>query len=135
MLSKMTLWDKILIFSLIVISFAWLGIAVLFNTKEGTKIVEIKVYGNMVEKLSLTEDAANIYSFEFGENTGYIEVKDGAVRMLEMDKDICPEGICSNTGWVKEEYESIVCMPNGIIINIKSNEINQERDNDIDVVA
>lgn len=135
MLSKMTLWDKILICSLIVISFAWLGLSVLFSTKEGAKIVEIKVYGNMVEKLSLTEDASNIYSFEFEENTGYIEVKDGAVRMLEMDKDICPEGICSKTGWIKEEYETIVCMPNGISVNIKNNENNKEKDNDIDMVA
>lgn len=134
MLSKMTLWDKILVCSLIIISFAWLGLSVLFNTKEGTKIVEIKVYGNMVEKLSLTEDTSNIYSFEFEENTGYIEVKDGAVRMLEMDKDICPEGICSKTGWIKEEYETIVCMPNGISVNIKNNE-NKEKDNDIDMVA
>lgn len=135
MLSKMTLWDKILIFSLIVISFAWLGLAFLFNSKEGTKIVEIKVYGNLVEKLTLTENAENIYSFEFAENTGYIEVKDGAVRMLEMDKDICPEGICSKTGWIKESYETIVCMPNGISINIKNNENKIEKNNDIDAIA
>nr|WP_312578861.1 NusG domain II-containing protein [Sedimentibacter sp.] len=135
MLSKMTLWDKILIFSLIVISFAWLGLAFLFNSKVGTKIVEIKVYGNLVEKLTLTENTKDIYSFEFAENTGYIEVKDGAVRMLEMDKDICPDGICSKTGWVKEAYEVIVCMPNGITVNIKNNENNKEKDNDIDMVA
>lgn len=135
MLSKMTLWDKILVCSIIIISFAWLGLSVLFSTKEGTKIVEIKVYGNLVEKLTLTENTKDIYSFEFAENTGYIEVKDGAVRMLEMDKDICPDGICSKTGWVKEAYEVIVCMPNGITVNIKNNENNKEKDNDIDMVA
>lgn len=135
MLSKMTLWDKILICSLIIISLAWLGLAVLFNTKVETKVIEIKVYGNIVEKLLLTEEAANTYSFEFGENTGFIEVKDGAVRMLEMDKAICPEEICSKTGWIKEEYETIVCMPNGIIVNIKNNTNNQENAIDIDIVA
>ncbi len=35
----------------------------------------------------------------------------------------------------KEVYETIVCMPNGIIVNIKSNTNNQENDIDIDVVA
>ncbi|WP_019228263.1 NusG domain II-containing protein [Sedimentibacter sp. B4] len=135
MLSKMTLWDKILICSLIIISLAWLGLAVLFNTKVETKVIEIKVYGNIVEKLLLTEEAADTYSFEYGENTGFIEVKDGAVRMLEMDKAICPEEICSKTGWIKEEYETIVCMPNGIIVNIKNNTNNQENDIDIDIVA
>lgn len=132
MLRKMTLWDKILICLLIIISFAWLGLALLFNTKEGTKIIKIEVYGNLVEKLSLTENAANIYSFEFGENTGYIEVKDGAVRMLEMDKVICPNSICSKTGWIKEEYETIVCMPNGIVVSIENKEGNNE--NEIDII-
>jgi hypothetical protein len=132
MLRKMTLWDKILICLLIIISFAWLGLALLFNTKEGTKIIKIEVYGNLVEKLSLTENAANIYSFEFGENTGYIEVKDGAVRMLEMDKVICPNSICSKTGWIKEEYETIVCMPNGIVVSIENKEGNKE--NEIDII-
>lgn len=135
MLSKMTLWDKILVCSLIVISFVWLGLVLLFNTKGGAKTIEIKVYGNLVEKISLTEDTSNIYSFEFGENTGYIEVKDGAVRMMEMDKEICPEGICSNTGWIKEEYETIVCMPNGIILKIKNNGNIQNIDNHIDIIA
>lgn len=135
MLSKMTLWDKILICSLIVISFTWLGLALLFSAKEGTKTVEIEVYGKLAEKIVLTEDAENTYSFEFGENIGYIEVKNGAVRMLEMDKDVCPEGICSNTGWVKEEYESIVCMPNGIIVNIKNDKNTQQKNNDIDIIA
>ncbi|MGD9570071.1 MAG: NusG domain II-containing protein [Sedimentibacter sp.] len=132
MLNKMTLWDKILICSLIIISITWLGLTVLFYSNEGNKIIEIEVYGELVEKLSLTEDAENIYSFKFGENTGYIEVKDGAVRMLEMDKEICPEGICSNTGWIKKEYETIVCMPNGIIVNIKEN---NESNQDIDIIA
>lgn len=134
MLSKMTLGDKLLIGFLIIASFTWLGLIILFYSNEGNKIVEIVVYGDLVEKLSLTEDAAETYSFKYGENTGYIEVKDGAVRMLEMDKETCPESICSNTGWIKESYEAIVCMPNGIIVNIKEDKDNN-LDNDIDVIA
>lgn len=132
MINKMTLWDKILICSLILISIAWLVLTILFYSNEGEKFIEIEVYGNLVEKLTVTEDAENIYSFDFGENTGYIEVKDGAVRMLEMSKEICPERICSNTGWIRKEYEAIVCMPNGIIVNIKEN---NESNQDVDVIA
>lgn len=98
MLNKMTLWDKILIVSFIIISIAWLGLTVLFYSSEGNKIIEIEVYGDLVERLSLTENAENTYSFTFGENTG----------------------------WIKNGYETIVCMPNRIIVNIKEkNEINQ----------
>lgn len=128
-----------LVFSLIVISLTWLVMAMSNKTsnkaKEGTKTVEIVAHGNLVEKFTITEDAKNIYSFEFGKNTGYIEVKDGAVRMLEMDRDICPEGICSKTGWIKKTYETIVCMPNGIIVNIKNNENILEKNDDTDVIV
>lgn len=135
MLSKMTLWDKILVCSVIVISLVWLGLAILFNIREGARTIEIKVYGDMVEKLALKEGDSNIYSFEYGQNTGYIEVKNGAVRMLEMDEEACPEGICSKTGWIKEEFETIVCMPNGITVNIKNNGKIQEKSDEIDIIA
>lgn len=131
MLNKMKLWDKILICSLIIISIAWFVFVVIFSKKEDTKVIEIKIYGNLVERLTITEDTDNIYNFEFGENTGYIEVKDGAVRMLEMDRKICPEAICSKTGWISKDYEIIVCMPNGINVNIKNNENNQKHDIDM----
>ena len=133
MLNKMKLWDKILICSFIAISLAWFVFVVFFSKKENTKSIEIKVYGNLVEKLTITEDAKDIYDFEFGENTGYIEVKDGAVSMLEMDRKICPDAICSKTGWISNDYEIIVCMPNGITVDIKNNENNQKHD--IDIVA
>ena len=131
MLYKMKLWDKILICSFIIISLAWFAFVVFFSKKENTKTIEIKVYGNLVEKLTVTEDADNIYNFEFGDNTGYIEVKDGAVKMLEMERKICPDAICSKTGWISNDYEIIVCMPNGITVNIKSNGNNQKHDIDI----
>ncbi|WP_242862126.1 NusG domain II-containing protein [Clostridium intestinale] len=56
---------------------------------------------------------------DFNNNTGYIEVKDGKVRMLEMSKEICPNSICSDTGWIDKIYQSIVCLPNNIIVTIE----------------
>lgn len=49
-------------------------------------------------------------------------------------KDICPEGICSKTGWIKNEYEIIVCMPNGISVNIKEKNQNN-KSNYIDIIV
>lgn len=39
--------------------------------------------------------------------------------MVEMNKEICPESICSETGWIDSFYQSIVCLPNGIIVTIE----------------
>ncbi len=134
MLSKMTLWDKILIGTFIIVNIIWLGFILLPGSKSTDKIIEIKVYGDIVERLSAAEDSEDIYSFEFGGNTGYVEVKNSGVRMLEMNKDICPEGICSKTGWITKEHEAIVCMPNGIVVSIKENNV-KTQENDIDIIA
>lgn len=132
MLNKMKLWDKILICTLTIISVGWIVFTMFFYSNEGNKTIEIIVDGNLVEKLFLTEEDENIYNFQFGENTGYIEIKNGAVRMLEMDREICPESICSKTGWIKEVYETIVCLPNNIIVKVNGS---NDLENDIDILV
>lgn len=78
--------------------------------------------------LQLTKDDLDkdgIYDFEFDGEIGYIEVKERKVRMLPMDKTICPQAICSNTGWIDGNPKIIVCMPNQIIVSFKSNKGSQ----------
>ena len=74
-------------------------------------------------------------SFKFGENTGYLDIKDGAVKMREMDIKICPEKVCSETGWISKSYETIVCLPNRIVVSIENGEANKGNDNLVDSVA
>lgn len=62
------------------------------------------------------------YEFEFGNNTGFIEVKDNSVRMQEMDRSICPEGICSDRGRIRKIHQSIVCLPNRIVVSFEGNQ-------------
>jgi len=72
-----------------------------------------------VAELSLANDDAFEYKFGFGEDERHeaaVEVKDGRVRMLPMGDELCPKGICSHTGWIAHSYESIVCLPNRIMV-------------------
>ncbi len=48
-----------------------------------------------------------------------VEIKDGRVRM---DRSDCPQHICVNTGWIQYSGQTIVCVPNKIIVEIKSPE-------------
>jgi hypothetical protein len=58
-------------------------------------------------------------SFQFGGHTGYLDIKDGAVRMEEMDLKVCPQKICSDTGWINKPHQPIVCLPNKIVVDIE----------------
>lgn len=57
---------------------------------------------------------------KFKNHTGYIDIKNGSVRMEEMDSAICPEKICSETGWIEKSYQTIVCLPNKIVVRIEN---------------
>ncbi|MCP4353717.1 MAG: NusG domain II-containing protein, partial [Desulfobacterales bacterium] len=46
-----------------------------------------------------------------------IETKQGGIRIKKSD---CPRQICVNTGWIKTPGRIIVCVPNKILIEIKS---------------
>ena len=46
-----------------------------------------------------------------------LEVRGGRVRVLNSD---CPHHICKNMGWIKYNGETIVCVPNQVLIEIKS---------------
>jgi hypothetical protein len=48
-----------------------------------------------------------------------VEIKDGKVRMIEAD---CPDKICVNHRVVEYNGESIVCLPNKVLVEVKSEE-------------
>jgi hypothetical protein len=48
-----------------------------------------------------------------------IKVENGKVRVLDSD---CPQKICVKMGWIQNNGQTIVCVPNHILIRIESNE-------------
>ncbi len=113
------------------------GLLSLFIIKNGDsfsnqKHVIIQVNNEIVNTIAIDEKTNETYRFEFNNQIGYIQVKDSKVRMLEMDKEICPKGICSDTRWIENKYETIVCLPNKISVSITQNKsISNESIDDI----
>jgi hypothetical protein len=94
----------------------------LFNSKKSQEnTLFVRQNSSIIYQLSNNELKQNgIYEFSFDGGTGSIEVKEGKVRVLPMDKKICPEGICSDTGWIKNSSKIIVCMPNHLVIGFNN---------------
>ncbi len=129
--------DYFIIGFIIVIGFTSLW----FNLQEvdaaGQKYATVHLENEQVTELSLSEGEAYEYDLQFGEDnehTAEIEIKDGRVRMLPMGEELCPQAICSHTGWIEHSYESIVCLPNQIMIDLKVLSP-AETDDDIDGVT
>jgi hypothetical protein len=122
-LIQLKILDKIIIAVLIVASILPAGIVILSGFNKQNNNIVIKVDNKVVKQVPLTKvNSSKTYDFKFKNNTGYIEVKDGKVRMLLMDKKICPNSICSDTGWISKSYQTIVCLPNSIIVTLEKSQ-------------
>ena len=81
--------------------------------------VLVYVENRLVAELSLSANDCFTYEIPFGEggrHRAVLEVEGGRVRMLPLNESLCPRGICAHTGWISRPYESIVCLPNRIMV-------------------
>ena len=93
------------------------GLAFLFfrpQPSESLSRAEISVDGETAMELDLSEDQVLTVD---GAGGGYnrIQVRDGAVSVLEAS---CPDKVCVHTGTVRYPGETIVCLPNRMIITV-----------------
>ena len=93
------------------------GLAFLFfrpQPSESLSRAEISVDGKAVMELDLSE--YQVLTVD-GAGGGYnrIQVRDGAVSVLEAS---CPDKVCVHTGTVRYPGETIVCLPNRMIITV-----------------
>ena len=93
------------------------GLAFLFfrpQPSESLSRAEISVDGKAVMELDLSDDQVLTVD---GAGGGYnrIQVRDGAVSVLEAS---CPDKVCVHTGTVRYPGETIVCLPNRMIITV-----------------
>jgi len=114
---------KIADFIIIALIFVWGISGFWFNIQKADaaerKYATIYVENKQVAEISLAPGESYDYTFQFGNNnqhTARLEIEDGKIRMLPLGEELCPNAICSHTGWINYDYESIVCLPNRIMI-------------------
>jgi len=126
----MTRWDKYLIIFIIIISMLGLYYVKVYVSDSGEKYISIQVDGDEYKKIYFGEnmEGKNIeIKTEFGYNK--IEIGEGKVRVVEAD---CPDELDVKQGWISNPGEIIVCLPNRLIIEIKSDE---KRDDGVDYIS
>gem|GEM_PF-248931 len=80
--------------------------------------------GHLIESIDLnavTEPRTIVVSSERGENI--VEVEMRRIRVADAD---CRDGFCVNQGWISGGIMPIVCLPNGLIIQIEGEGVSDE---------
>lgn len=127
----MTKGDKYLIIIIIIISFvSFIYINNSEFKKPKNKYISIQVNGEEVKKITF---GANMVGKKIPINTefGYnlIEIGDGKVRIIEAD---CPDKLDVKQGWISKLGETIVCLPNKLVIEINGS---GRTDDDVDYIS
>ncbi|WP_026667718.1 NusG domain II-containing protein [Butyrivibrio sp. AE2005] len=107
--------DLILIIFLTLTSVVMLIGISLFSQKGATVVVSVD--GKEVASFPLDEDTVyNIGGYHGGENI--LEVKDGKAHLTDAS---CPDKLCVSMGYINKSGQSIICLPNKVVIEIKGN--------------
>ena len=98
----------------------------LLLTKSSGKSVIVSIDGEIVAAFSLDTDAE--YEIEgYGGGTNYLVIKDGYAYLSEAS---CPDHLCVNMGKIKNSGQSIICLPNRVLIEISQDEASAEAEYD-----
>ena len=115
MLSMLTLADKILIGGLVVLTL--LSFPVIRHFQHEGRVVVIEVDGELVGNFSLEEDRFIPVDGKLG--TTKVEIVGTGVRVLDSP---CPHKLCVKSGTISRSGETLVCLPNGVVIRIEGGE-------------
>lgn len=80
------------------------------RNKDTEKYVKIKIDGKVFGEINLDEDE----EISLGEHNR-IRIEDGEVSMIWAD---CPDQICVEHPNISKNHESIICLPNKVILEI-----------------
>lgn len=117
--------DIILVGGLLII--AAIGIFYLFVLRKTGDSVNVTVDGNTYKTFSLSENVTeDIYTGESNEHLNRLIIKDGKAYM---ETATCPDGICVEHNPVYRDGESIVCLPNRVVVTVTT-----QNSNDPDIV-
>lgn len=83
------------------------------RSKNAGEQAEIYVQGVLVQTVSLNEDQTFSVTGTNGPVT--LEVQKGKIQVLQ---ETSPKHLCSKQGFISKPSETIVCLPNGLVVTI-----------------
>ncbi len=113
----MNKYDFFMIFILFSLSLVFYFI---LNSGASASIALVKYDGEIIKEIDLSKPGSNLYEVQGANGKVVIETLDGKIRVIE---ETSPYNICSKMGWSSSESDIIVCLPNKVVIELVSTEV------------
>lgn len=107
-------WDIILISGVLLVGI--IIMAIYFLTSDKGSYVSVSVDGRVVATFELDEDLDYDIEGAFG-GTNHLHIEDGKASVTSAS---CPDHLCMNMGQIFRTNESIVCLPNKVVVMIEN---------------
>lgn len=99
------------------------------SVSSGKTYAKISVDGTLMKTVELTEQTQDIpIDTQFGHNV--LSVHNSGIQMKEAD---CPDDVCFTFGFVNKPRDTIVCLPNRLLVEIVSD--NAQGDDGLDATT
>ena len=119
-----------LLFFIFIAAAALIAAVPLVRSSDGAPMVRIIAQGELAGIYPLDSD--NEIEIERDGHRNVVVINDNTVHM---DYSDCKNQVCVNTGKISKAGETIVCLPNYVIVEIVSSEEGGEDDEAIDAIV
>ncbi|MBO7250033.1 MAG: NusG domain II-containing protein [Clostridia bacterium] len=104
--------NDIIFIAALILMVTLLALALFLFKEEGVAVI-VRVDGEVFGEYSLSEDREVEILTEQGRNL--LVIKEGKAEIIEAS---CPDGICEKHRAVSRDGESIICLPNKVVVEI-----------------
>lgn len=104
---------------LVILAILVLFAVAFYSTRKSGNIVVINHNGKVTGQYALSDDRDIKIRDRNGKITNTVCIKNGQVYMKKAD---CPDQICVHQGKKSKDGESITCLPNRVVVEVKGNE-------------
>lgn len=106
------------------------GLALLLTRHDGAQ-VQVRVAGQVVETFPLAESRTYEITGANG-GTNLLVIRDGEAWVGEAS---CPDSLCIHMGKISRNGQSVVCLPNQVVVEVVSSENTSETSSEIDLIT
>ena len=121
----MNKFDKGVIAVVLIMSMSLFGLSktVIDTANAQNAVAVVSYFDKEIQRFNLNENMFHTVKGKLG--AVVIEIKDGSVRVAD---EISPKNYCQTQGWVKHTNTPIVCLPNGIKIQLQNTVVATDED-------
>lgn len=103
---------------------------VLVVSSDDGNYVQVRVNGKVTSVYPLSQNRTEIIQGISGKNTLVIENREAYISEAD-----CPDGLCKNMGRISKNGQSLICLPNKVVVEVTDNSDADKKESDVDIIV